>query len=248
MKLDFNSYPLNVYGLSSSKSLLKTIDSDIPQSRHSRLSVSQAVLSSFISRAAGAGLLSLIDNVSIGLSGQKARRCLSNMIRKQVSHVEDHSYVLLEEAQFNLMATSCITGYLSFLESGSFGNGVKNIGKALIGLLRLQNPLIVLAESVEEITDTYDDICQVYHIAFLLNVYNSCPQTKDTVKRLIIESLCDDNNGETSFSSKKRPVLFSNSQYKTLWDNEKNRINYLSDEAKKHDELYDPFVKWRKES
>lgn len=244
MKLDFDSYPLNVYSLTSSKALLKTIDNDIPQSRYSRLSISQAILSSFVSKAAGTGLLSLIDNVSIGLTGQKARRCLSNMIRKQTSRVECNPSILLEEAQFNLMATYCITNYLSFLESGSFGNGVKNIGKALFGLLSLKNPLEVLAESVEEITNVYDDTCQIYHIAFLLNIYNTCYQTKDTIKSLIVESLCDDYGGDSGFSSKKRNSLFLDVQYKTLVDNVKNRTHFLAAEAKKYEDLYDPFVKW----
>ena len=130
------------------------------------------------------------------------------MINKQVGLIKCNSYTLLEEAQFNLMATSSITGYLSLLESKSFGNGVKNIEKTLIGLLSLRNPLDVLADSVMEISNTYNDFCQVYHIAFLLNVYSSIPETKDICKKLIIESLCNDNEGNSDFSNKKRRTLF----------------------------------------
>lgn len=70
MKLDFNNYPLSVYNQSASKSLLKSIGGEVPNSRLSSLNLSQAILSSFVSKAAGIGLLSLIDNVSIGLKGQ----------------------------------------------------------------------------------------------------------------------------------------------------------------------------------
>ena len=73
MKLDFNNYPLSVYNQSTSKSLLKSIGVEVPNSRLSNFNLAQAILSSFVSKAAGAGLLSLIDNVSIGLKGQKAR-------------------------------------------------------------------------------------------------------------------------------------------------------------------------------
>ena len=47
---------------------------------------------------------------------------------------------------------------------------------------------------------------------------------------------------------KKEERYFSDSKYKTLWDNIKNRLDYLSSNAQKYDDLYDPFVKWRKES
>lgn len=245
MKLDFNTYPLSVYSQSTSKNILKLIGGCIPQSRLSRSSTGLAILSSFVSRAAGAGLLSLIDNVSLGLKGEKARKCLANLIREQTSRVNRNPSKLLEESQINLMATSCVTGYLGSLESASFGNGAKNIGKALIGILSLKNPLEVIMESVTEVCDKYDDICQVYHIAFLLAVYNSNTRMEDTIKRLITESLCNDDGGESDFSIKKRPVLFSGVQYKTLEENEKNRMGFLTEGTRGVGDLYDPFVKWR---
>lgn len=247
MKLDFNNYPLSVYNQSASKSLLSSIGREVPNSRLSRLTLSQAIVSSFVSKAAGAGLLSLIDNVSIGLAGQKARKCLSNLIREQTTRVTRNSSALLEEAQVNLMVASCITGYLASLESGSWGNGAKNIGKVVVGLFSFRNPLNVIAESVIEVMDKYDDICQVYYIAFLLTIYNSNPNTEDLVKRLITESLCNDYGGESSFSMKERPILFSNVSYKSLNDNLKNRLEFLSQGNRIDKELYDPFIKWRKE-
>ena len=245
MKLDFNSYPLSVYNQSASKSLLKSVGGEVPNSRLSSFNLSQAILSSFVSKAAGAGLLSLIDNVSIGLKGQKARKCLSTLIREQTNRVS-HNSTILEEARVNLMATSCVTEQLAFLESGSWGNGAKNIGKAVLGLLSFKNPLETIWESVVEVSRKYEDICQVYHIAFLLNIYNLKPSTENVIKRLIVESLCDDSNGESSFSAKKRPYLFSNIMHKSLEENLKNRLSDLNGEAGRNSDLYS-FVKWRRE-
>ena len=246
MKLDFNNYPLSVYNQSASKSLLKSIGGEVPNSRLSSLNLSQAILSSFVSKAAGTGLLSLIDNVSIGLKGQKARKCLSTLIREQTNRINRNSSVLLEEACVNLMATSCVTGRLASLESGSWGNGAKNIGKVVLGLLSFKNPLDTIWESVVEVSRKYEDICQVYHIAFLLNVYNSKPSTGNVIKKLIVESLCDDSNGESSFSTKKRPFLFSDIMYKSLEENLKNRLSALNGDAGRNSDLYS-FVEWRRE-
>lgn len=247
MKLDFNSYPLSVYNQSSSKSLLKSIDGEIPNSRLSSFNLSQAILSSFVRKAAGAGLLSLIDNVSIGLKAQKARNCLEALIREQTNRVNRHPFTLVDEARVNLMATSCITNHLASLESGSWDNGAKNIGKVVLGLLSFKNPLETIWESVVEISKKYEDICQVYHVAFLLNVYNSNASTENVVKRLIVESLCNDSNGDSSFATKKRPIIFSNAQYKSLEENLKNQLNFLNDEAARNSDLYS-FIKWQKDS
>lgn len=246
MKLDFNNYPLSVYNQSTSKSLLKSIGVEVPNSRLSNFNLAQAILSSFVSKAAGAGLLSLIDNVSIGLKGQKARKCLATLICEQTNRVNSNSSTLLEESRVNLMATSCVTDHLASLESGSWGNGAKNIGKAVIGLLSFRNPLETIWESVAEVSRGYEEICQVYHIAFLLNVYNSKPSTENIVKKLIVESLCNDSNGESSFSTKKRPFLFSDMMYKTLEENLQYRLSALNGEAGRNSDLY-TFVKWRKE-
>lgn len=246
MKLDFNNYPLGVYNQSASKSLLKSIGGEVPNSKLSSLNLSQAILSSFVSKAAGIGLLSLIDNVSIGLKGQKARKCLSTLIREQTNRINRNSSALLEEACVNLMATSCVTEHLASLESGSWGNGAKNIGKAVLDLLSFKNPLDTIWESVVEVSRKYEDICQVYHIAFLLNVYNLKPSTENVIKKLIVESLCDDSNGESSFSTKKRPFLFSDIMYKSLEENLKNRLSVLNGEAGRNSDLY-PFVEWRRE-
>lgn len=245
MKLDFNSFPLNVYNKEQSKSLLMSLGNEVPNVRLSNQALGQAILSSFVKHAAGAGLLSLIDSVSIGLKGDKARKCLSNLIIDQTNRVIANPSIILYEAQINLLATSCITDYLASLESGSWGNGVKNIAKSLIGILSLKNPLNVIWESVVEVTNKYNDICQVYFIAFLLNIYNSVPNTESTIKKLIKESLSNDSEGESSFDLKKRPVLFSGSQYESLEDNLKNRIHILSEATNKNKDLYDPFVKSR---
>ena len=79
-------------------------------------------------------------------------------------------------------------------------------GKAVLGLLSFKSPLETIWVSVVEVSRKYEDICLVYHIAFLLNVYNSMRSTENVIRRLIIESLCDDSNGESSFSAKKTLV------------------------------------------
>ena len=125
MKLDFSSYPLSVYNQSASKSLLNSIGREVPNSRQSSFNLSQEILSSFVSKAAGAGLLSLIDNVSIGHKGQKARKWFSALIHEQTDRINRNPAALLDEARVNLMATSCVTDHLASIESGSWGNGAK---------------------------------------------------------------------------------------------------------------------------
>lgn len=245
MKLDFNSYPLDIYDNPLAKSMLHEIDKSIPVSKHSRISVSQAILSSFISKAAGAGLLSLIDNASIGINGVRARKCISKLISEQTKLEKYIFSSFLEEAQINLMALSCVTGYLSSLESGSMGNAVRNAGRTILGLLSLRNPLDVIFESTMEISNKYDDICQTYFIAFLLQFYVEEPENEDLVKKLIAESLCNDSEGNSSFSLKKRPILFADVPEKTLEGNLKERVSYLKQETKDIEGMFDPFIKWR---
>ena len=245
MKLYFENYPLNVYEKPASKLLLKSIDQDVPKVQGKRSSIGQIILSSYVSKFAGAGLLSLIDSISIGIKGEKARKCLAELIQSQTTRVKQDPSTLLQEAQINLMASACVTEYLANLESDSVGNGVKNMGKVLLGLLSLRNPLEVIAESVIEDAEKYDSICQVYFIAFLLNVYNTVPQTENLIKQLIIESLY--YTGEITLDRKRRPVLFSDVQYKSLEENLKNRLSILSPGSKIKWDLYDPFVEWRKE-
>lgn len=143
------------------------------------------------------------------------------------------------------MATSCVTGYLASLESESWSNGARNVSKVLFGILKLENPLNVIAESSIELCEKYEKICQIYFIAFLLNIYKANPSTKDIVIKLITESLCKDSNKEKSFNVKELPILFSDSAYKSLNDNLKVRINLLSEETVKYNYIFDPFIKWR---
>ena len=112
----------------------------------------------------------------LSVYNQSASKSLLNSIGREVS---------MEEARVNLMSTSCVTDHLPSLESGSWGNGAKNIGKAVLDLLNFKNPLETIWESVVEVSRKYEDICQVYHIAFLLNVYNSNPSTENVIRRLI---------------------------------------------------------------
>lgn len=244
MKLDFSTYPLNIYSQSTSKALLSIIEKTIPSYSHSNLTFSQAILSSFVRNMAGAGLLTLVDNISIGIKGERARKGLSNLIQEQTIKVQRNPSILLKEAQINLMVTSCVTDYLASLESESWSNGARNMSRVLLGILRLENPLNVIAESSIELCEKYEKICQIYFIAFLLNIYKANPSTKDTVIKLITESLCKDSNNEKTFSGKKLPLLFSDSPYKSLHDNLKIRINFLSEETAKYNYIYDPFIKW----
>ena len=242
MKIDFNSYPLNIYDAQSSRSLMASIDAQVPTVRLSKRSLGESILASKISKAAGGGLLSLIDSVAIGIYGNKARRCLAKLVESQVQEISCSSVSLIDAAQVNLMATSCVTDYLSSLESGSWGNGAKNLGKALFGILEGKNPLDTIWESVKEISDKYDDICQVYHIAFLLNVYKLSPRCEADIKKLIIETLCDDSANSSSFTCKNRTKLFYNKAYKTLNDNLQHNIELLL-KAPNYADLYDPFFK-----
>ena len=247
MKLEFDSFPLDVYEKEGSKSLLESIGESVPDTNLSNVSLSKTILSSFVRRASGVGLLSLIDSISIELKGDKARKCLSDLAREQIRRINGNASAISEEAQINLMITSCVMDYLSSLESKSWSNGAQNIAKSLIGILSLKNPLKVIWESVMEVIDKYNDICQVYYVAFLLNVYDTYPNTKDTIKKFIIEALCKDSEGESSFDVKKRPLLFSNTTYQTLEDNLANRLDILSREIKRDSRLNDPFIKYRKE-
>ena len=72
MKIEFNSYPLNIFDALSSKNLMDSIDAQIPKIRLSKCSLGESILASRISKAAGAGLLSLMDSVAIGIYGNKA--------------------------------------------------------------------------------------------------------------------------------------------------------------------------------
>lgn len=246
MKVYLDRSPLNVYNQSTSKNLLKEIESEVGNVRFSRESIAQGIISSFVSKASGVGLLSYIDKVSIGFKGDKARKCLSDLIEAQINRIKGKPTTILMEAQLNLMTTSCVMNYLCYLESSSWDFGVKNVGKVIIGLLDFENPLNVLAKSVGELSDKYDDICQVYYNAFLLSVYDSINNSEAIIKSLIRESLCDDCEGESSLSLKKLPILFSDVQYKSLEDNLKYRLSFVIEKTK-WDDIYDPFVRWRKD-
>lgn len=223
---------------------MASIDAQTPKVRLSKRSLGESILASKISKAAGAGLLSLIDSVAIGIYGKKARKCLANLIENQTREINCNHARLNEVAQINLMATSCVTDYLSSLESGSWGNGAKNLGKAIFGLLGGKNPLDTIWESTLEISNKYDDICQVYHIAFLLSVYKSNPSLESDVKDLISESLCDDSANNSSFTCKNRMNLFHNRAHKTLNENLEHNLELVR-RAPNYSELYNPFVKDR---
>lgn len=141
---------MDIFEKESAKYILNSINNEVPKSEVSRFSIAQTILSSFVNKASGVVLLSLVDNISIGLTGLKTRKSLSDLIHGQVSRVERNSSVILTESQINLMATACVTDYLVSLESGSWDNGVKNVGKIALGLLEFKNPLNVLLESVSE--------------------------------------------------------------------------------------------------
>lgn len=250
MKLNFEIFPLNVYQNTMAISLLKEIDSIIPQIQHSRLSISQYILSSFVKKVAGGWAASLIDNVVIGSGGVIARNCLADLIHNQINRINCNPSLILKETQLNLMASCCVTDYLSHLECSSIGSTIRVVAKTALSMLRnlsFRRGLEEINNEVIEISEKYDDICQVYHIAFLLNVYCSNQRTKEIVIKLITESLCNDNQGILAFSSKKRPVLFSNFQYKTLEDVLQNKLDFLITETKNIKNLYDSFIKGRKE-
>ncbi|GEM_PF-6251540 len=242
MKLDFENYPLNIYNYEDCKCLLQSVKGEVSTNMLGGQQIGEAILSSFVKKSAGAGLLTLIDDVSIGVRGNQARKCLATLISEQKNRLYG-PYSIRREAQINLMATYCVTSYLSSLECGSWGNGVKNIGKSLFGLFSGKNPLETIFESTLEVSQKYYDICQIYHVAFLLNVYHLNHQTESMVKEWVSETLCQDYNGESNFCGKKRISLFCDLQDKSLQDNLKNHMSYLIDNTRNIDGLYNPFIK-----
>lgn len=250
MKLKFDSYPLNIYSDVMSISLLREIDTKIPKVQHSRLSISQYILSSFVNKAAGGWAASLVGNAVTGAGAILARNCLAGLISEQVTRTTRNPSLLLREAQLNLMATDCVTEYLSHLECESIGTITKTFAKSVLSMIKnlsFSSGFDEIGNSVIEISEKYDDISQVYHIAFLLNAYCANPKSKEIIIKLITESLCKDGRGSLSFSTKKRPILFSNVQSKTLEENLQNRLFFLIEGTKGIEGLYDPFIKWRKE-
>ena len=85
MKLEFDSYPLNIYSADISTALLKSAEGEISYSHQSKASLSETIFSSFVKKTSGVGLLSLIDDVSIGLKGEKARSCFSYLVNEYSS-------------------------------------------------------------------------------------------------------------------------------------------------------------------
>lgn len=79
MKIDLNKYPLNIYNNENSKEILKSIKDNINGYGLSNTSLGQSILTSFIRKASGMQLLSLIDSVTIGMKGDKARKCLAEL-------------------------------------------------------------------------------------------------------------------------------------------------------------------------
>jgi len=246
MKLDFSCPPLNIYTTEKSQYLLNTINRQLPNSGNN-FNYAESVAKSLITQTLGIGVACLVDNISTGLKGKKANKCLSDLIIKQTNRIIKAPSTIIEEAQINIMATLCVTDCLSDVESNSVSLAAKNIGKVALGLIQLKNPLNVISESALEHSSKYDDICQIYHIAFLLTVYNSLPKTEIIIKQLIIESLSKDSSGYQSFSSKDRPLLFSNTQYKSVCENLTYRLDSLIKYAKGSGDLHDIYIQWRKE-
>lgn len=246
MKLDFSCPPLNIYTTEKAQYLLNTINRQLPNSGNN-FNYAESVTENLIKQTLGIGVACLVDNISTGLKGKKANKCLADLIIKQTKRIINAPSTITEEAQINIMATSCITDCLSEVESNSVSLAAQNLGKVVLGLIQLKNPLNVISESSLEHCSKFDDICQIYHIAFLLTVYNSLPQTEIIIKQLIIESLSKDSNGNLSFGSKERPLLFSDVKHKSLEDNLLYRLNTLIEYTNGSGDLHDIYIKWRQE-
>ena len=247
MKLDFNSFPLNIYNEVKAQSLLESVNFEMAKSRSGRFDAVQFIGSSVVKKLCGGSFAFLLENLSMWYNEAKARRCLSKLIDEQVNRVKCDSSALLEMAQANLMISYCVTDYLNGLVSSSCGNAVKSCGKVIAGLFKRKDPRDVIWNSILVETKKWYDICQCYHIAFLLNVYNSIPDSEAEIRSLITESfrsnICEEN--VPLFSSKERPILFSNIQYKSLSENLEKRIGVLAAGITKelYDDLYEPFIK-----
>lgn len=248
MKLDFNKSPLSIYNKPACQALLCAINSNVANN----INHQQFVLNMVVNKLFGGAFL--IGNLTKWCGERVACKCLSNLISEQTNIIKYNPSTLLEVAQVNLMYTSCVTGYLDHLKyNGSTGNCVIALGKvgaaALLrrfGFYGLHNKLL---KSNEADVNEYAIVCQVYHIAFLLTIYNSIPPCHDVAESLITESLSGDYEGESSLFAQKRPVLFSNIRWKSLEDNLINRLGALPARSglskDLYNELYDPFIKWR---
>lgn len=242
MKLDFSCPPLDIFNSEISKALLNEISVQMP-SFTSQANATESIFSTLLSRVINCGAIVAADNLSLRLKYKKAKACLNDLILKQKNKVINNPSSLIQEAQINMMATSCVTDCLSHFESRSAENSVKNLAKIAVGLIQLKNPLAVIYESVLERSLIYEDICTIYHIAFLLTVYNSLPLSKQIITQLITEAVQYDM--DQSFDSKERPVMFFDVQYKSLKENMTYRLDILNKYTDRSGDLYDTFVTWR---
>ena len=254
MKLNFDSFPLDVYDQPSSRALLKSVSDYLPNHKLCGSNLGKALLSSIVKKITGLSMAVTFDSLAIWYYGAKARSCLATLIRTQSDRVKIEASSLTEEAQANLMITSCIMEYLSNLESSSFANGVVNTWKAIAGLCHGKDPRNTIWDAAVELTEKYYAIAQIYHVAFLLSAYHANPTIEDVAIDLIAEALNKDSEGEESFASKQRPCLFSNVQYKSLEDNLTHRLGLISEgrwmDKKMYEpfDIYDPFIKSREDS
>lgn len=242
MKLDFTCSPLDIFHSEMSKSLLDSISALIPNNT-SQSNVTESIFSTLLSRVISCRAIVEVDNLALNLKYKKAKACLSDLILKQKDKVINEPSSLLHEAQINMMATLCITDYLSHFESRSAGNSVRNLAKVAIGLIGLRNPLDVIYESVRERILRYEDICLIYHIAFLLTVYNSQPTSIRIITQLITEAVL--YNRDQTFDSKERPILFSGVQYKSIKENMSYRLDILNEYTNQSGDRYNIFIAWR---
>lgn len=249
MNFDFNKFPLDVYNNPVANALLETIEVTVDDSSSKGSSVSQTVLAHYVKKAIGIGSFPfLVDKLFTWVAAKKMQEGISKLISRQKSQIERNPSSLLTQAQLNLMATYLITDFVGAKEAESAETAVGNFVKMGKKLFCLKNPLEVLWESAEEVTLKYVDICQMYHIAFLLTTYTAVPKTKTMVRKLIAESFCGDDDGKLSYTTKNRPVLFANVRYKTLEDNLTNRLDIMSQSDSLDKEIFDPVIKWRRET
>ena len=251
MKLDYDSFPLDIFKDDDSKSFLRTIEKDLKQPS-GELSEAEKTVISFISKlislelgAFGVSLATTISSLSMMRKGRKANDCISDIIKERLSRIKDNNTDFLVEAQLNLMTTYCVTSYLSVVECGYLSTGINDLARVIcspimhLDLKRLFTEKYIIAEEREK---KYDDICIVYYIAFLLWGYKANTQNRDLIKDLIKEVLCEDEDGVSLLSSKKLPILFSENEDKTLYDAMKYGIYYVFQETRHLEELRNTFI------
>ncbi len=250
MRLNFYEFPLDIYKEDESISLLRTIEKEYKLNNSDEVSESGKTIFGYLGKLLltfiGMPHMIVINKLSMLRHSLIASQCVSQLIEEQIERTKSNPSVFLREARLNLMTTYCVTRYLAHLEGSMISQGANDLVRSFASMVLGRSFKDYYSEKsiiINERSEKYENFCEIYFIAFLLWEYKLMPDNRDLIKNLIQESLCNDENGETSFIMKKRPLLFSDHKEKNLYDNMTYGIYYVSQQTKHMEELRDSFVK-----